>query len=1253
MNGIKNDHQNVHLVQSSHGTDTSDKPQQIDISDGKFQQPITVETGDSVEFVVNADAKQYDVIQVYRDRSDFYRVPNGIELRNISKDQTGPVSLSFDLTNDEKGREIYFYIGLSADNTKTDPRQKYLQNTCENNKINIKPVDAKFSYLDTEDNRKVYLRKNDILEIDWIKAKGAYRIEEKKYCPVSGGLYTISDTSSQTQKTAQRATFKKQIDQLGISYFIRVDEHKAVKDILVCIVENSYRYKYVRLTDDNNELKPIVIDQDDWIIWEWDTKKKQSIKQIDPYKLDDKNQHIELKSDGHFFWPFEPNKRGILYHQFTEPGVYSYKDASNNIGTIIVEARTIIYSLPLLEGQLVHKVSTNHMIQFNWTAKQRVQDFAITLDSSSSVIRETHGGLAGVFDCVHHKCQRVEPLFRQHFFNYETFLMNIPAHGLYNFKYSTSSDEELISVVVENAIDNHRVRYNADGFDISTVFINRLDHFWFEWDIATLKQLHQTDEYGNKLNNGFSLKPIENGSRCLMKQFEKIGVYYFSNIDDDYDKTKQTTTSGKSHPPLAIIVLPEIKFHYKTIQQHLFDPQPMVTKLNDFVIWEFLEPIQHNVIQLMQTENIQDLASCHDRAERGQSRQCLAMECVDTGIYYFANPDFEKVVSWDQDRLISVVVIDPPFTETCFYVTDTKFIPNVLHIAQIKSNKFQESATVFVYSESAIKNYKKRLQEPKVVGELPGASQHGDEVRLECPNRSATIYYTLNGSIPTIQNNNVMMYNNATHILLEEGGLHIIRAYAIEDQKLASTVMTTSPTFVMENEQLNHAKTIWNNCKISLTASLALPNKVYGEIHIEPEVCDLIDHYELYVDDVAQKIDLNPHELNFSAEGFAGGEQYEIHIVAYPKGELANEQPIVSNKRGFEIKREINGGAPLISLAVSDQPSTIFLMWAHIGDHASEYTVYVDDIATKQLVEKDFNDFFGIQFLGAGQKKKYILHVEAKIRDSNQILKSNIITVNPPLEMSLREQITDRYFAYISVNAEKPPPDMHLENRCDLLSPASKQENRITAVSYPPSTNIIHQNNISISSSNIVNPSTSQNTNNDNKKMETFSEQTKDRAKILFEKLTTAIIERKNSHRNNYTEITMSDKSNETKNVYSSKCRCLPHESFPGVEHYKHSSNKLKHNQQDHRQYSPVKKDLEQTEPLSYSKPVHNQQRFSFSNQRRESQTASNNEYTKRLKQHNKDDTTREDPFTDKRPPIPQHHSTVETNVDDYFNDAA
>ncbi len=38
-------------------------------------------------------------------------------------------------------------------------------------------------------------------------------------------------------------------------------------------------------------------------------------------------------------------------------------------------------------------------------------------------------------------------------------------------------------------------------------------------------------------------------------------------------------------------------------------------------------------------------------------------------------------------------------------------------------------------------------------------------------------------------------------------------------------------------------------------------------------------------------------DVQFSAQGFAGGEKYEIFIVAYPKDNILDAEPISSNKR--------------------------------------------------------------------------------------------------------------------------------------------------------------------------------------------------------------------------------------------------------------------------------------------------------------------------------------------------------------------
>ena len=97
-------------------------------------------------------------------------------------------------------------------------------------------------------------------------------------------------------------------------------------------------------------------------------------------------------------------------------------------------------------------------------------------------------------------------------------------------------------------------------------------------------------------------------------------------------------------------------------------------------------------------------------------------------------------------------------------------------------------------------------------------------------------------------------------------------------------------------------RSLWKECRVTISASIQYPNKLFVKIDVDPiSSTELIDHFEFYVDDVAQKVHLNATDVNFSAEGFAGGEQYEIYILAYPKLTLEDVQPIPSNKR---VRRE-------------------------------------------------------------------------------------------------------------------------------------------------------------------------------------------------------------------------------------------------------------------------------------------------------------------------------------------------------------
>jgi hypothetical protein len=127
----------------------------------------------------------------------------------------------------------------------------------------------------------------------------------------------------------------------------------------------------------------------------------------------------------------------------------------------------------------------------------------------------------------------------------------------------------------------------------------------------------------------------QNSANMFMKEFDQLGIYYYS-IDIPSDNRQKTKPVPKH--PLAIIVLPEIRFHYQAINRNHFDIQPVLANVGDFVIWEFANIISHNVISLHPNATLQDLISCHERASVGRNRQCLGAECMLSGTFFFANP---------------------------------------------------------------------------------------------------------------------------------------------------------------------------------------------------------------------------------------------------------------------------------------------------------------------------------------------------------------------------------------------------------------------------------------------------------------------------------------------------------------------------------------------------------------------------------------------------------------------------------------
>ena len=273
---------------------------QIDLIDGSFSEklPDRIECDDIVEFRSN-DTVEYDIFQVYKDGNDYYRVANGYELFNVkNRTPENERRVFLSLALNQPSIELYFCIIPSAQRETLSTTRKCPKGNCEKNCLKIHKCEIKISLTDEKESQKIYIHKGDTVDIDWISKRGAaYRIEERKFCPISGGLYLVEQTANDNAPTraSGKGKFSKTFPDFGMSFLFRLTDTNQVYDIIVCIVNDTYKVKHVDIQDDHIKPNLIWIEQSDWIVFEWTTKKKQTIVQIEPYTVDaNKGRAIEV-----------------------------------------------------------------------------------------------------------------------------------------------------------------------------------------------------------------------------------------------------------------------------------------------------------------------------------------------------------------------------------------------------------------------------------------------------------------------------------------------------------------------------------------------------------------------------------------------------------------------------------------------------------------------------------------------------------------------------------------------------------------------------------------------------------------------------------------------------------------------------------------------------------------------------------------------------------------------------------------------
>lgn len=304
-----------HLLhkENSSTVQTNGRLHSIDINVRPPTKIDRTQCGTLVEFIVNGK-DSYDIFQVYKDGDTYRRIDTGLELLNINgrtpkNDRSIP--MSFTLDEDESEMDLYFCVIPSSKRESVWSASSCPKIYCEKNRVTIEKRIKRFSLTDKNQDQVVYLHQGDTIELTWPSKYGHdYHIEEKKHCVKSGGLYTPKQTCHEhgivhgteegsycpicrsvwiREKSCDvqspEGTYTKEFTEFGTSYLCRFANRHRLHDITACIVNGKHHIRHIKITDRTVPRELILIEQNDWVLFEWNIKGKLNIVQMESFHV--------------------------------------------------------------------------------------------------------------------------------------------------------------------------------------------------------------------------------------------------------------------------------------------------------------------------------------------------------------------------------------------------------------------------------------------------------------------------------------------------------------------------------------------------------------------------------------------------------------------------------------------------------------------------------------------------------------------------------------------------------------------------------------------------------------------------------------------------------------------------------------------------------------------------------------------------------------------------------------------------------
>lgn len=269
----------------------------LSIRDGRWvdELPVRLESGDVIELKI-VDTHLYDFLQVHFDGENYRRLKGGTHLTDLQANS--PVAsrrLALSIAIRDESIDLHFALFPSNQrdavlHSPTIPRQ-----LCDAHRFTIFSSVVKVSFTDARESQKITLHRGERLQLEWNSKKGVpYRIEEKRFCPVSAGLYTVHRSAPPSASITGQ--WSETFDELGTTYLFRLTESNQIQDILVCLVKKRFALHLLRIDDRTIDPPRLDIEQHDSVLFHWHTHDKLTFTPVEPFRRDrQSNQPIPVR----------------------------------------------------------------------------------------------------------------------------------------------------------------------------------------------------------------------------------------------------------------------------------------------------------------------------------------------------------------------------------------------------------------------------------------------------------------------------------------------------------------------------------------------------------------------------------------------------------------------------------------------------------------------------------------------------------------------------------------------------------------------------------------------------------------------------------------------------------------------------------------------------------------------------------------------------------------------------------------------